>query len=267
MGVKLLDGRDFRDSDVGEKISVAIVNRKFQTYYFGKKSAVGRRFGFGGGPNTKLDIEIVGVTEDTLYEGPRDGVHRQAFVPLLQVPYPTSAVFYVRSRLPSDQMYATLRNEVRKLDASLPVYEVKTLESQLDETLATERLIAALSSAFGLLATALAAVGLYGVMAFVVVRRTKEIGLRMALGAHPMGVIWLVMREVLMLLGIGLAVGLPSAYLLSRYIQSQLYNVQPANLGTAVATVIALAAVALTAGFLPARRASAIHPMTALRYE
>jgi predicted permease len=267
MGVKLLEGRDFRDSDVGERATVAIVNRKFVEYYFGKRSALGRRFGFGGGPNTKLDIEIIGVTENTLYEGPRDGVHRQAFVPLLQSRFPSSAVFYVRTRLPSEQMYSVLRNEVRKLDASLPVYEVKTLESQLDETLSTERLIAALSSAFGLLATALAAVGLYGVMAFVVVRRTKEIGLRMALGAHPMGVIWLVMREVLMLLGIGLAVGLPSAYLLSRYIQSQLYNVQSANLGTAVATVIALATVALTAGFLPARRASAIHPMTALRYE
>jgi ABC-type antimicrobial peptide transport system permease subunit len=104
-------------------------------------------------------------------------------------------------------------------------------------------------------------------MAFVVVRRTKEIGLRMALGAHPIGVIWLVMREVLVLLGIGLAVGIPSAYLLSKYITSQLYNVQATNAATALATVAALAAVALTAGFLPARRASTIHPMTALRYE
>jgi len=267
MGVPFLAGRDFRDSDTGEDATVAVVNRKFAEHFFGTKPAVGRRIGFGVGPRTKLNIEIIGVTENTLYEGPREGVRRQVFVARYQNRFPTSAVFYVRSQLPSDQMYATVRNEVRKLDAAMPVYDVRTLESQLDETLATERLIAALSSAFGLLATALAAVGLYGVMAFVVVRRTKEIGLRMALGAQPAGVIWLVMREVLLLLGIGLAVGLPSAYVLSRYIASQLYNVQPANAATAAAAVVALAAVALTAGFLPARRASAIHPMTALRYE
>jgi len=267
MGVPFLTGRDFRDSDTGELTTVAVVNRKFAEHFFGDKPAVGRRIGFGLGPKSKLDIEIIGVTENTLYEGPRQGVRRQVFISRYQNRFPTSAVFYVRSQLPSEQMYAALRNEVRKLDAAMPVYDVRTLESQLDETLATERLIAALSSAFGLLATALAAVGLYGVMAFVVVRRTKEIGLRMALGAHPLGVIWLVMREVLLLLGIGLAVGLPSAYVLSKYIASQLYNVQPTNTVTALATVAALAAVALTAGFLPARRASTIHPMTALRYE
>jgi predicted permease len=267
MGVKFIEGRDFRDSDTGEKASLAVVNRKFAEHFFGKRPAVGRRIGFGVGPKSKLDIEIIGVTENTLYEGPRQGVRRQVFITRLQSPWPSSAVFYVRTQLPSERMYAALRNEVKKLDAAMPVYDVKTLEGQLDETLTTERLIAALSSAFGLLATALAAVGLYGVMAFVVVRRTKEIGLRMALGAHPRGVIWLVMREVLLLLGIGLAVGLPSAYVLSKYIASQLYNVQPTNAVTALATVAALAAVALTAGFLPARRASTIHPMTALRYE
>ncbi len=267
MGVRLLDGRDFRESDLGEEPTVAVVNRKFAEHFFGKSPAVGRRIGFGVGPRAKLNIEIVGVTENTLYEGPREGVRRQVFISRFQNRYQTGAVFYVRSQIPSEQMYAALRNEVRKLDGAMPVYDMRTLESQLDETLATERLIAALSSAFGILATALAAVGLYGVMAFVVVRRTKEIGLRMALGAHPLGVIWLVMREVLVLLGIGLAVGLPAAYLLSKYISSQLYNVQATNLGTTVATVLALAAVAITAGFLPARRASTIHPMTALRYE
>jgi predicted permease len=267
MGVPFLAGRDFRDNDTGEQPTVAVVNRKFAEHFFGTKPAVGRRIGFGTGPTSKLDIEIIGVTENTLYEGPRQGVRRQVFISRFQNRFPSGAVFYVRTELPSDQMYAAVRSEVRKLDAAMPVYGVQTLESQLDETLATERLIAALSSAFGILATALAAVGLYGVMAFVVVRRTKEIGLRMALGAHPMGVIWLVMREVLVLLGIGLAVGLPAAYALSKYISSQLYNVQATNAVTALATVAALAAVALTAGFLPARRASAIHPMTALRYE
>src|SRR3977135_3905960 len=118
--------------------------------------------------------------------------------------------------------YATLRNEVKKLDAAMPIYELKTLRAQLHETLLTERLIALLSAGFGLLATLLAAIGLYGVMAFVVARRTKELGVRMALGAQPGSVIWLVMKEVLILLSIGLAVGLPAAMGLGRFLSTQL---------------------------------------------
>jgi ABC-type antimicrobial peptide transport system permease subunit len=173
----------------------------------------------------------------------------------------------VRTGIGSDQTFALLRNEVRRLDPALPVYELKTLQGQLDETLSAERLIATLSAAFGILATILAAIGLYGVMAFVVVRRTKEIGLRVALGAPPAQVIWIVMREVFMLLGIGLAAGVPVSYLLSRLVSSQLYNVKPADVPTAVIAASFLAVVALAAGFLPARRATTIDPMRALRYE
>jgi ABC-type antimicrobial peptide transport system permease subunit len=144
---------------------------------------------------------------------------------------------------------------------------MKTLENQLDETLSTERLIAALSAAFGMLATVLAAIGLYGVMAFVVARRTKEIGLRMALGAAQGSVVWMVLRESLLLLAIGLALGIPSALLLSHYVSSQLFGVKSNDVGTAIAALAILAAVATGAGFLPARRASAIDPIKALRYE
>ncbi len=119
-----------------------------------------------------------------------------------------------------------IRNEVKQLDASMPVYEMKTLEAQLDETLLTDRLIALLSAGFGLLATLLASIGLYGVMAFVVARRRKELGIRLALGAQPGVVIWLVMREVLLLLAIGLAVGIPAAMALGRYVSAQLYGIQ-----------------------------------------
>src|SRR3977135_2591243 len=118
--------------------------------------------------------------------------------------------------------YATLRNEVKKLDAAMPIYELKTLRAQLHETLLTERLIALLSAGFGLLATLLAAMGLYGVMAFVVARRTKELGVRMALGARPRSVIWMVMKDVLLLLALGLAVGIPSAIALGRFVATQL---------------------------------------------
>jgi ABC-type antimicrobial peptide transport system permease subunit len=149
----------------------------------------------------------------------------------------------------------------------MPVYEMKTLEAQLDETLLSDHLIALLSAGFGLLATILASIGLYGVMAFVVVRRKKELGIRLALGAQPGYVIWIVMKEVLLLLGIGLAIGIPSAMLAGRYISSQLYGIQPNDPFIAMATTVLLAVVSVAAGFIPAHRASRIDPILALRHE
>jgi predicted permease len=267
MGVHLLEGRDFDSRDIGEKTTVAIVNRKFAQHFFGSSSAVGRHIGFGDGPKSKLDIEIIGVVQDSLYEGPREGVHRQVFVPSAQEGFPMSAAFYVRTSLDPTQMYGAIRQQVAQLDPSMPVFELKTLGSQLDETLVPERFIATLSAAFGVLATLLAAIGLYGVMAFVVERRTKELGLRMALGAPQSSVVGMVMREVLLLLVIGLAIGVPLAYALSRFISSQLFGVAAADPRTGLLAICVLAVVALGAGFLPARRASAIDPIRALRYE
>ena len=138
----------------------------------------------------------------------------------------TARSFYVRTHNASASAYSLMRNEVKQLDSAMPVYGLKTLESQLDETLLTDRLIALLSAGFGVLATLLASIGLYGVMAFAVARRRKELGIRLALGAQPGFVIWLVMREVLLLLAIGLAVGLPAALALGRYVSSQLYGIE-----------------------------------------
>ena len=145
-----------------------------------------------------------------------------------------------------------VRSEVKRLDAGMPVYDVKTLQGQLDETLLTDRLIALLSAGFGLLATLLASIGLYGVMAFIVARRRKEIGLRLALGAEPSGVLWIVMREVLLLLAIGLAVGVPAAIALGRYVSSQLYGIQPNDPWIAIGTVVLLTVVSAAAGLIPA---------------
>src|SRR5215471_11389799 len=153
MGVPLLEGRDFDDRDRGKQITVAIVNRAFATHFFGNRSPIGRRIGFGTGPGSKLNIEIIGVVENTLYEGPREGVHRQVFVALGQSDYPASAAFYVRSSMASSSMFPVLRRKIAELDPSMPVYGIKTLERQLDETLSTERLIATLSAVFGALAT------------------------------------------------------------------------------------------------------------------
>jgi predicted permease len=269
MKIPLLEGRDLRIADAREITGdatpgVAIVNRRFAEHFFPGRSAVGKRIGWGDGPGTKLSIEIIGVVADALYEGPREGVHRQVFIPNWGK---NSAVFYVRTQSASASAASLIRNEVRQLDSSIPVYSMKTVEGQLDETLLTDRLIAMLSAGFGALATLLASVGLYGVMAFVVARRKKELGIRLALGAQPGFVVWMVMREVLLLLAIGLAVGIPSAMLLGRYVASQLYGLQPHDPVIAGSTVVLLTIVSTAAGFIPAQRASRIDPILALRYE
>lgn len=264
MGIRFVEGRDFTAADIKQNSNLVIVNRKFAQHFFKDKSAIGRRLGRGTGPETKYDIEIVGVVEDTLYEGPREGVRRQVFWPKWGR---DSATFYVRTTQASAGAFNLIRGEVKRLDAAMPVYDVKTLQGQLDETLLTDRLIALLSAGFGLLATLLASIGLYGVMAFIVARRRKEIGIRLALGAEPAGVLWIVMREVLLLLTIGLAVGIPSAIALGKYVSSQLYGIQPNDPWIAVATAAVLALVSVAAGLIPANRASRIDPILALRYE
>ena len=264
MHIPILEGRDFRQSDFTERPTVAIVNRRFAEHFFPGKSALGKRLGRGGGPNTKLTVEIIGVVADSLYEGPREGVHRQVFVPNWGR---NSVTFYLRTATGSTSAFNVIRNEVKQLDAAMPVYEMKTLEAQLDETLLTDRLIALLSAGFGLLATVLASVGLYGVMAFVVARRRKELGIRLALGAQAGGVIWLVMREVLILLAIGLGVGVPAAMALGRFVSTQLYGIEPNDPWMAGTTVLLLTLVSAAAGFIPAHRASRIDPILALRCE
>ena len=264
MKIPILEGRDFRPSDAHEKSTVAIVNRRFADHFFPGRSAVGKRLGQGTGPKSKLTIEIIGVAADSLYEGPREGVHRQVFVPAWGR---NSAAFYVRTQTGSAGSYNLIRSRVQGLDSSMPVYELKTLEAQLDETLLTDRLIAMLSAGFGFLATLLASIGLYGVMAFVVARRRKELGIRLALGAQPGLVLWLVMREVMVLLAIGLAVGIPAAMALGRFVSTQLYGIQPHDPWIAGSTVLVLTLVSAAAGLIPAHRASRIDPILALRYE
>jgi ABC-type antimicrobial peptide transport system permease subunit len=176
-------------------------------------------------------------------------------------------VFYVRARTASDSLFGTVRAEIKRLDPGMPVYGMKTVEGQLDETLLTDRLIALLSAGFGLLATLLASIGLYGVMAFVVTRRRKEIGIRLALGAQPGAVTRQVMAEVLVLLCLGLALGVPTALALGQYVASQLYGVQVHDATIAVSTIALLSLVSAAAGFVPAHRASRTDPILALRYE
>ena len=276
MHVPILAGRDFQLTDQPAKWTddessgprVAIVNRKFAEHFFKSVNVLGRHIGWGDGPKTKLNIEIVGVVENQLYEGPREGVRRQVFIPRSGS---GGMVYYVRSSIGSTTLYGQLRNEVRRVDHAMPIFGMKTLERQLDETLLTDRLVALLAAGFGLLAATLASIGLYGVMAFVVARRRKELGIRLALGATRGAVIWIVMREVLTLLAIGLVVGIPTALGLLTWVSStadiQLYGVQAHDPLVGGVTALLLIAVTVLAGLIPAQRASRISPMLAIRYE
>ncbi len=267
LGLKLVAGREFLPSDVGTSHKVGIVNEKWAQKYFGGRNALGRHFGFGGDPGTKTDIEIVGIVADAKYNNMRDQMSAQNFVPFDQTDNLTDIAVYVRTELKPEQMFAVIRGTVRDLDANLPVYGMRTLDEQLDQSLVAERLTAFLATVFGLLATLLAAIGLYGVMAYNVGRRTREIGIRIALGAPSPSVLWLIMREVLVMLTLGVAIALPAAWGLARLVQSQLYGIAPNDpLSMALAT-LAIALVAALAGYIPALRATRIDPIRALRYE
>jgi predicted permease len=262
--IPLLEGRDFRPADSRRESTVAIVNRRFADHFFPGQSVIGKHLGFGVGPNAKLTIEVIGVAANALYEGPREGIRRQVYLPNWGN---GSTVYYVRTQMPSATAFAAIRERVKTVDHAMPVFSVDTVEGQLDETLLTDRLIAMLSAGFGLVATVLASIGLYGVMAFVVAQRKKELGIRLALGAQPGVLIWMVMREVLLLLAIGLLVGIPAAMALGQYVASQLYGIQARDPVTAAATLVLLTLVSVAAGLIPAQRASRIDPMLALRTE
>ncbi len=268
MKIPLLEGRDFSERDIKDRKedepNVCIINRKLAEHYFPGQSAIGKHLGWGGGPKPKLPYEIIGVVENALYEGPRQGIRRQMYI----ANYGNQGVsFYVRTTAPASAVFGLIRDAVRQLDAAMPVYGMKTVQARLDQTLLTDHLIAMLSAGFGLVATILASIGLYGVMAFVVARRRKEIGIRIALGAQTTSVFWTVMREVLTLLAIGLVIGLPAAMALGNLIAKQLYGIQPRDPLMATSTIVLLTVVAVAAGLVPAYRASRIDPILALRYE
>jgi predicted permease len=265
MGIPVVAGREFDERDVMGAPQVALVNETTARYFFKDESPLGRRLGLGDGSR---EIEIVGVVRDGKARSLRDTPERYFYLPVLQDEAPNEVTFYVRAAGGAAGALAPrLRAVVQEVDAALPVYAMTTMERQVDVSLFFERMIAALAAAFGLLATVLAALGLYGVMSYTVVRRTREIGIRMALGAERGRVLWLVLREVSLLAIAGVALGLPSALALAQLVSSQLYGLSPADPATLAVATALLASVALFAGYLPARRATIVDPMTALRHE
>ena len=265
LGTPLLAGREFAAGDDADQPGVAIVNEAF-TRKFGLpgREAVGMRMSTGG---DELDIEIIGVVQDAKYAEVKDEIPPLFFLPYRQDDNLGFLNFYVRTGVTPESIMRSAPQVVAGLDANLPVEELKTMEQQVRESLLLDRLIGTLSMAFAALATLLAGVGLYGVLSYTVAQRTREIGLRMALGAAAGRVRGMVLRQVGWMVGIGALVGGAAAVLLGRYAGSLLYELQTFDPLVLSVVAILLAAVSLMAGFLPAHRASKVDPMEALRYE
>ena len=265
MGIPLISGREFREKDVQGAPRVAIINETMARRYWGDNSPIGRRMGFGRRQAT--DIEIVGVVRDIRSQQLREEAPRFVYIPYRQDESLTQLTYYVRAAGDESSIASGIRQAVQRLDSNLPIFDLKTMEVQVGESLFVERMVAALSVAFGALATVLASIGLYGVMSYAVARRTREIGIRMALGAERRGVLWLVLKEVAGLAVVGVIGGLAGAFYLTRRVEAQLFGVAPNDPLTLAAAVIMLLLVALFAGLIPARRATSIDPVLALRAE
>jgi ABC-type antimicrobial peptide transport system permease subunit len=244
-----------------------VINEQMARKYFPAENPLSRHFTFSNPKKGDAGIEIVGVVRDGKHADLREKSEPFAYFPYVQHESLMRMNFYVRSSQDAAAIGPALRNEVRREDANLPVFEMKTFEQQIDENVFTERLVAVLSAFFGAVATLLAAIGLYGVMAYTVSRRTREIGLRMALGAARAEVLRMVMREVGLLAFIGIVVALPVALAATRLVQSQLYNVHAHDPGVFLLSAAAIALVAVVAGLIPAVAATRIDPMKALRNE
>jgi putative ABC transport system permease protein len=266
LGIPLLAGREFTASDGKGAPKVAIVNEKFQRYFFGNESAVGRWFGFGGGNGTKLDIQIVGVAKDGKYAKVRQTTPRFIYLPYMQ-DEAFGGTFYIRTSQDPALAAGAARREVQRLDPNLPVTNLASMDQLIDDNIWLDRMVAALSMGFGLLATLLAAIGLYGVLAFMVSRRTREIGIRLAVGASQSTILRLVMTEVSLVAGAGILVAIPVSLALTRYVKSQLFGLSSTDPWTFVGAALFLGLVGLVAAYFPARRAMRIDPVRALRWE
>lgn len=271
LGTSIVAGRDFDAREVrppgaeARRSRSVIVNEGFARRYFKDGNPIGARLAFGVRPGVAPDLEIIGVVKDFSRVTLRDGDIEMALLPFWDNAS-EDGVFFVRTRGSADAAAASIRAVVSQIDPGIPV-NMRTFSDQIDRSLRTERMLAALSSAFGVVALLLSVVGLYGVMSFVVTQRTREIGLRLALGATPGAALWLVLRGAFFLIVIGAAIGMSAAWALRRLIEAELYGVEPFHPPTIAVASVILAVVALGAAMLPAWRAASVSPTEALRAE
>ena len=267
MRVPLLAGREFNAGDTATSTKVAIINEAMEKEFFGKRNPIGVHLAMGSGDDIKFDMEIVGVVKGAKESHVRDADRPYFYRPYSQFGKLFGMSFYVRSQQDPLFIANAMREAVRGTDANLPVYDLKTVQRVVDEDLFAERVIAGLSAAFGGLAALLAALGIYGVLAYLVVQRTREIGIRLALGAATGHVRMLVLKEVGWMVLAGALAGLPAAYGLARLSESLLYGVHAGDAGVYAASVGIICLVAFVACYIPSRRATRIDPIVALRYE
>jgi predicted permease len=263
MGIPLIAGREFTEGDTLAAPKIAIVNQAFVKRFLEGRNPVGSRFFHDGPP----PAEIIGVVKDSHYAGVKQNPPAMFYTPWRQDKQINGLEFYVRSGLPESQMVPQIRRVLASIDRDLPPENLRTMEQQISQNIQSDRMVLQLAATFAILATVLAMLGLYGVMAHSVTRRTREIGIRMALGAGPGKIRRMVLRELAWILGIGLAAGVPAALVLSRYTKSQLFGVEAFDAVVVAGAVLALTVTAIAAGYVPARRASKVSPLDALRYE
>jgi predicted permease len=267
LGIPLIAGREFTDADTVNSAKVAVVNQTFAKKFGLGSDAVGKLMGAGNGYHSKLDMTIVGVVEDAKYSEVKQKVPPQFFMPYRQDKELGGMHVYVRTSGDVAQAASAITAVVKRLDPNLPIEELETLPEQVRNNTFLDRMMTTLSAAFALLATLLAAIGLYGVLAYTVAQRTREIGLRMALGAAPDRVRGMVLRQVAIMTLVGVVVGLAGALGVGKAAQSILFQMTGADPAVLALSAVALALVALCAGFIPAHRASRVDPMRALKYE
>ena len=266
LSIPVVAGRDINDRDVSGGPKVVIVNRAFVDKYLPALNPLGRHVAFSGG-RVVPDWEIVGVVRNIKHSGLKKQPDPTVYMPYNRAERLDSLSFFVAAKRAASQLAPEVRRVVREMDPNLPVSDMEPFAQQVEESAYSERMLAVLSGAFAILATLLAAIGLYGVIAYTVARRTAEIGIRVALGAAPGSVLWLVLKDVVLLAGIGLAIGIPITLAGGRFVQSQLYGMTATDPVVIAGAALVLASVALAAGYIPARRAAAIDPIRALRYE
>ena len=267
MGIPFVEGRDFTERDTTSRPKVVIINETMAHYFFGTKDPLGKKIGTDDDPKAPPDREIVGVVKDAKYVRLSEEPRRHFYAPMAQEERLFDMTLQVRTAGEPDKIRDLVRARIHDLDTNLPLYATTTLEIQIDNSLTQERLLTWLSSLFGLLATLLASLGLSGVVAFSVARRTREIGIRMALGAQPGDILRTVVSRMVLLVAAGIAVGLAAAYGLSRLLGSMLYEVGSADPYSFAGACLLLGVVAALAAYLPAQRATQVDPVIALRNE
>jgi predicted permease len=265
-GINLLKGRNFDSGDTQDHMQVVIVSESFAKHFFGTTDAIGKRFGYGDGNDTPDNlIEVVGVVRDTRFNGLKEEAPRIVFHPLAQGQGEYASSLDVRIAGRPEPVIAALRTSLTAADRNLPVREIVKLGDLVERGLSREKLVARLASSFGILALILAAIGLYGVISYSVSRRTNEMGVRLALGASPGGVSWLVLRDSLALVVVGLIAGVALWFPVLNFTRSLLYGVSPHDPKLLTFSLLALLFVGVMAGLIPALRASRIDPIEAIR--